>query len=44
VRSPLSRRLCELFGGLKPDGELKDMTRRGALLQTVHEIGRLTLR
>ena len=26
LRSPLSRRLCELFAWFKPNGELKDMT------------------
>ena len=32
-RSPLSRRLCELFDWLKPNGELKDMTCRVALMR-----------
>lgn len=32
-RTPLSRRLCELFGWTKPNGELKDMTCRVALLR-----------
>lgn len=32
-RSPLSRRLCQLFGWLKPNGELKDMTCRVALMR-----------
>jgi hypothetical protein len=32
-RSPLSRRLCELFEWTKPNGELKDMTCRVALLR-----------
>lgn len=30
-RSPLSRKLCELWGWTKPNGELKDMTCRVAL-------------
>jgi len=30
-RTPLSRKLCELFGWRKPNGELKDMTCRVAL-------------
>ena len=30
-RTPLSRRLCELWGWTKPNGELKDMTCRVAL-------------
>ena len=33
LRSPLSRRLCELFAWFKPNGELKDMTCRVALLR-----------
>jgi len=32
-RAPLSRRLCELFEWTKPNGELKDMTCRVALLR-----------
>ncbi|NDP40795.1 MAG: DUF4338 domain-containing protein [Rhodoferax sp.] len=32
-RSPLSRRLCELWNWTKPNGELKDMTCRVALLR-----------
>ena len=32
-RAPLSRKLCELFGWTKPNGELKDMTCRVALLR-----------
>ncbi len=32
-RSPLSRKLCELFEWIKPNGELKDMTCRVALLR-----------
>jgi Domain of unknown function (DUF4338) len=32
-RTPLSRRLCERFAWLKPNGELKDMTCRVALLR-----------
>ena len=32
-RTPLSRKLCELFGWLKPNGEFKDMTCRVALLR-----------
>ena len=42
LRSPLSRRLCELFGWVKPNGELKDMTCRVALLR-MHEQGLITL-
>jgi len=42
LRSPLSRQLCELFGWLKPNGELKDMTCRVALLR-MHEQGVITL-
>jgi len=41
-RSPLSRRLCELFGWFKPNGELKDMTCRVALLRK-HVQGLITL-
>jgi hypothetical protein len=41
-RTPLSRRLCELFGWLKPNGELKDMTCRVALLRMQAD-GLLTL-
>ena len=33
LRTPLSRRLCELFGWFKPNGGLKDMTCRVALLR-----------
>ncbi len=33
LRTPLSRRLCELFAWFKPNGELKDMTCRVALLR-----------
>src|ERR1700737_1734834 len=32
-RTPLSRTLCERFGWRKPNGELKDMTCRVALLR-----------
>jgi hypothetical protein len=32
-RAPLSRKLCELFDWTKPNGELKDMTCRVALLR-----------
>lgn len=32
-RAPLSRKLCELFAWTKPNGELKDMTCRVALLR-----------
>ncbi len=32
-RTPLSRRLCELFGWFKPNGGLKDMTCRVVLLR-----------
>jgi hypothetical protein len=32
-RTPLSRKLCELFDWTKPNGELKDMTCRVALLR-----------
>ena len=32
-RTPLSRKVCELFGWLKPNGELKDMTCRVAMLR-----------
>ena len=42
LRSPLSRRLCELFAWFKPNGELKDMTCRVALLR-MHEQGLITL-
>jgi len=42
LRSPLSRRLCELFGWFKPNGELKDMTCRVALLR-MHAQGLITL-
>ncbi len=42
LRSPLSRRLCELFGWFKPNGELKDMTCRVALLR-MHDQGLITL-
>ena len=33
LRTPLSRQLCELFDWTKPNGELKDMTCRVALLR-----------
>jgi len=33
LRTTLSRRLCELLGWTKPNGELKDMTCRVALLR-----------
>ena len=42
LRSPLSRRLCELFAWFKPNGELKDMTCRVALLR-MHDQGLITL-
>ena len=42
LRSPLSRRLCEQFGWFKPNGELKDMTCRVALLR-MHDQGLITL-
>ena len=32
-RRPLSRKVCERLGWLKPNGELKDMTCRVALLR-----------
>lgn len=32
-RTPLSRKLCELFDWIKPEAELKDMTCRVALLR-----------
>jgi hypothetical protein len=41
-RTPLSRRVCELFGWLKPNGELKDMTCRVAMLR-MHFDGVITL-
>jgi len=41
-RTPLSRKLCELFGWRKPNGELKDMTCRVALLRMQAD-GLLTL-
>src|SRR5882672_9544006 len=41
-RTPLSRKLCELFGWLKPNGELKDMTCRVAL-QRMQADGLITL-
>ncbi|MFM9999341.1 MAG: DUF4338 domain-containing protein [Burkholderiaceae bacterium] len=41
-RTALSRKLCELFGWLKPNGELKDMTCRVALLRMQAD-GLLTL-
>jgi hypothetical protein len=41
-RSPLSRKLCELFEWTKPNGELKDMTCRVALLR-MHADGLITL-
>ena len=33
LRTPLSRKLCELFAWIKPNGELKDMSCRVALLR-----------
>ena len=33
LRTPLSRKLCELFAWTKPNGELKDMSCRVALLR-----------
>ena len=41
-RTPLSRKLCERFGWLKPNGELKDMTCRVAL-QRMQADGLITL-
>jgi len=41
-RTPLSRKLCELFEWTKPNGELKDMTCRVALLR-MHCDGLITL-
>jgi hypothetical protein len=41
-RTPLSRKVCELFGWLKPNGELKDMTCRVAMLR-MHSDGMITL-
>ncbi len=41
-RTPLSRKLCELFEWTKPNGELKDMTCRVALLR-MHSDGLITL-
>lgn len=41
-RTPLSRKLCELFDWTKPNGELKDMTCRVALLR-MHSDGLITL-
>jgi Domain of unknown function (DUF4338) len=41
-RRPLSRKVCELFGWLKPNGELKDMTCRVAMLR-MHCDGVITL-
>lgn len=32
-RAPLSRKLCDLFGWIRPNGQLKDMTCRVALLR-----------
>ena len=32
-RRPLSRKVCELFEWIKPNGELKDMTCRVAMLR-----------
>ena len=32
-RRPLSRKVCELLGWFKPNGELKDMTCRVAMLR-----------
>jgi hypothetical protein len=41
-RTPMSRRLCELWGWTKPNGGLKDMTCRVALLR-MHADGLITL-
>ena len=41
-RTPLSRKVCELFGWLKPNGELKDMTCRVAMLR-MHSDAVITL-
>ena len=41
-RSPLSRKLCELWHWTKPNGELKDMTCRVALSR-MHAAGLITL-
>jgi hypothetical protein len=41
-RRPLSRKVCEMFGWLKPNGELKDMTCRVAMLR-MHCDGVITL-
>ena len=41
-RTPLSRKLCEIFNWTKPNGELKDMTCRVALLR-MHSEGLITL-
>ena len=41
-RAPLSRQLCALFDWTKPNGELKDMTCRVALLR-MHSDGLITL-
>ena len=41
-RSPLSRKLCELWHWTKPNGELKDMTCRVALSR-MHSAGLITL-
>lgn len=41
-RRPLSRKVCERLGWLKPNGELKDMTCRVAMLR-MHADGLITL-
>jgi hypothetical protein len=41
-RRPLSRKVCERLGWLKPNGELKDMTCRVAMLR-MHAHGLITL-
>jgi hypothetical protein len=41
-RRPLSRKVCERLGWLKPNGELKDMTCRVAMLR-MHSDGVITL-
>ena len=41
-RRPLSRKVCEQLGWLKPNGELKDMTCRVAMLR-MHADGLITL-
>jgi hypothetical protein len=42
LRTPMSRKLCELWHWSKPNGELKDMTCRVALLR-MHSDGLITL-